>query len=764
MYMKKILLITMLSGLAAVSLHAQPFWFDSMSYSNNITTNSGGLWIRHSGTANDSLALNYAGVPPAAAAGFRYEVNQTKTDDVHRWLDPVATNGNLNGMLFSSFIVSVTTLPANPSGTYFAHFMDTVVTNAGGGGTEFRGRVFAIVPPNPYPFTNTVANTYRLGIANAAGDYSAGTGTGGPNVIVPVDLALNTDYQVVVKYDLDNAIAYLYVNPASEADSANSSGGSGDTGAVATPLTAFAFRQSTGEGILEIKDVKVGTAFTDVADVATNLPVTPVVSRQPVSVTNYSGSPALLEVLGTGQATLSYQWYHGTNGVGTNAIAGANSQKYNISGLQASDEGIYYCIVANGAGSNTSASAYVSVNNTPTPPTFTVQPPSTGSFFSLQTMTLTCAAYGTGPLSYQWFLNGTPLSDGKNADSSTTSGSQSPTLTIAAVGTAEAGTYTVTVTGGVAPPATSGGTVVTVLPPQIANIGYLRTLVDPTTWQPTNTTTIFTVRGVITTLTNLSSGQSSYYLQDGTGGLNLFIGGTTAFRPNMGDVVEANGKLAIFNNNLELSCSTADPAQTFKVVTAGGTALPAPIVFNPNLTNNAGLMETNLEGCVIMLTNVFFTNAVAASTGTGQTTIAVTNANGVGFLMFFPGGQDVDVRSRPYPAFAWTVTGVLNQFKSGTYSSAGYEIAVSRWQDVVTTPPPAVTVTATRSGNNILLTWPAVPYTTLSSGAYAYSVRAATDVNGPYLPLATGLTFTNTTGSFSDTVTGPTKFYKVSSP
>jgi hypothetical protein len=62
-------------------------------------------------------------------------------------------------------------------------------------------------------------------------------------------------------------------------------------------------------------------------------------------------------------------------------------------------------------------------------------------------------------------------------------------------------------------------------------------------------------------------------------------------------------------------------------------------------------------------------------------------------------------------------------------------------------------------GGSSTLTWTAVPY------SYAYSVLAATTVTGPYTPIASGLVFTNSLGSYTDpNGSAATKFYKVSSP
>src|SRR4029078_4335666 len=103
---------------------------------------------------------------------------------------------------------------------------------------------------------------------------------------VSLAMAPNTDYQIVLKYDIDNAQAQVWVNPAFESDP--SSGPNIDVGAVIQPLAGFAFRQAAGEGVLEIANVSVGTNFLDVV---TNTPHVPVIGLQPVGFTNLSGNP-----------------------------------------------------------------------------------------------------------------------------------------------------------------------------------------------------------------------------------------------------------------------------------------------------------------------------------------------------------------------------------------------------------------------------------------------------------------------------------------
>jgi len=432
-----------------------------------------------------------------------------------------------------------------------------------------------------------------------------------------------------------------------------------------------------------------------------------------------------------------------------------------------------------GQGALSTTNFHIGVNLTPTPPTFTTKPPANTNGTVGATLTLAALAAGTGPISYVWTYNGGPLTNGQPVtgnpgDASVVSGSQAATLTVQSVSTNETGVYTVTATGGVAPPAVYSVNV-TVNPPQAVSIAYIRSLEDTTTWQVTDLGTIFVIsNAVVTMYTNvIGSGNTSYYVQDATGGLDLFITGDTTFRPVMGDLVSFGGTLSMYNNSIETDIVPGSPYQ-FYSITGHTNVLPAPLVFSLGFTNNAGLMETNVEGKIVMLTNVYFnfTNAVSLSTGTGNLNTYVTNNSpgSVPFNVYFPGATDPDVNNHSLTRFAYTITGVLNQFKSGAYSAAGYELEVTRIGDVVTTAPPPVTdLSATTSGNNVILNWTAVPYTIATRGAYAYSVYASSDVSKAlhlWTPIATGLAFNTTAGTYTHTngLAGNQMFYRISSP
>ena len=785
--MRKALFASLLISLAAATASAAPIWYDVITnYTGCISTNPGTPWFAHlpgTLTATDALIVTNTYTSGAALNGKKLRINGLNAEYIMRLFDPATTNVYRSGVVWASFIANANFVPAAGVGTYFAAFNNADTNNPPqykDNGFDFRGRISEIGVPSVYPFTTRVSNTkvFQWGIANAAADAPAGLTS---ILFPPIDAVANVDYQIVLKYDIDNASATLWVNPASESDTGNMAGPTSDFGAAANGLAGLLFRQRTTGGTVDIRDIAVGLSFADVmTNTAATSPV--LVATNYNTVTNYSGNPALLEVFATsiGGGALSYQWYQITP-LGVTIPVGGNSQTHVVASLTGTETGNYFCAVTNsgGQGALSTTNFYLSVNVIPTSPFFTTKPPTTLNGSVGGKITLTAAASGTGPLTYQWSYNNNPLTDGApvtgNAgDLSVVSGSQTPVLTVTGVSTNETGNYSLLVTSGgpVTPNITNAVVAVAVNPARAVSIAYIRSLEDTnagdtTLWQVTDTGSIFTIsNAVVTMFTNVTSGTTaSYYIQDATGGLDMFVTGDANFRPNMGDLVSISGTLSSFNNAIELMVDTSNPYQ-FYGISGHTNVLPAPYVMPLSATNNAALMETNIEGRIVMLTNVGFTASLTTPTGNGS--LYVTNAGGgAAFQIFFPGGTDSDVRAKTLPSrFAYTITGVMAQFKSGVWNNATYELYVTRIGDIVTTPPPAVTVKESRSGNDVVLSWTAVPYTADTLGAYAYSVLAATDVNGPYLPLASGLAFNTTNGTYTDVggLLGARKFYRVTSP
>jgi lysophospholipase L1-like esterase len=174
----------------------------------------------------------------------------------------------------------------------------------------------------------------------------------------------------------------------------------------------------------------------------------PAITSQPLGRTNVVGSLAGFAVAATGTSPLTYQWQF--NGV---PIAGATATNLIIGSVQSTDAGNYSVVVANSAGSTTSAVAVLTVW---VPPAITAQPQSrtnvagTSAGFAV-------SVSGTAPFGYQWQFNGASIA-----------GATASTFTIVNVQISDAGSYSVTITN-VAGSVTSGPANLTVLvPPAIS--------------------------------------------------------------------------------------------------------------------------------------------------------------------------------------------------------------------------------------------------------------------------------------------------------
>jgi hypothetical protein len=354
--------------------------------------------------------------------------------------------------------------------------------------------------------------------------------------------------------------------------------------------------------------------------------------------------------------------------------------------------------------------------------------------------------------------NNSPVSAGN------ITGDGTDTLTITDVQGANAGTSRCDVSNPYGTTHSSNIVLVVTAPPAVS-IAYLRSLVDPVSFVPTNTTLLYTATGVITTFTNLTSGNTaSYYLQDGTGGINIFATFGSTWRPALGDEVSFVGFLSSFQGVLELEADLQNNLATSATVLSNNIAgLPTPkiISWDSLATNNNANLEYNVEGSLVMLTNVYFgTNAGTIISTSANAYIYVTNGSGQScYVAFSP--QDLDTAGQTLPSFAYAVVGPLNQ---ATNIHQGYQVAVTRWADIVTVSP-ASPVTIGNIVNNLNGT------VTINygggGGTQFILVKAATDCcNGinltrdAWTPV---LTNNSTPGSFTAPAVGNGEFFSIMS-
>ena len=160
-----------------------------------------------------------------------------------------------------------------------------------------------------------------------------------------------------------------------------------------------------------------------------------ITSSPPATQTVAIGSNVTLSVLASGSTTPNYQWQF--NGV---SIFGATSSTLSLNSVTAANSGTYTCIVSNISGSVSSTPSVLSViANAPA----IISNPTSQVATLGSTIVFSVTASSNVPLSYQWNLNGAPIS-----------GATSSSCIVKADSSSKAGNYTCVVTN-------SGGSVTT---------------------------------------------------------------------------------------------------------------------------------------------------------------------------------------------------------------------------------------------------------------------------------------------------------------
>ncbi|MCI0535306.1 MAG: HYR domain-containing protein [Verrucomicrobiales bacterium] len=202
-------------------------------------------------------------------------------------------------------------------------------------------------------------------------------------------------------------------------------GGAVIAGATGASFTIRQAQQADAGSYAVVVGGPCGSVTSAVATVTVRSPV--VITTQPQAEPLCVNGTAVLSVTTTGTGPLSYQWRKG-GGV----IAGATTANYAINDAKQTDAGSYVVVVTGPCGSVTSAVATVTVRS---PVVITTQPQGR-AVCAGQSFTLSVAAAGTGPLTYQWRKGDSPIA-----------GATSSTYSIPSAKRADAGSYSVLVTG-----------------------------------------------------------------------------------------------------------------------------------------------------------------------------------------------------------------------------------------------------------------------------------------------------------------------------
>ena len=189
-----------------------------------------------------------------------------------------------------------------------------------------------------------------------------------------------------------------------------------------TPATSLAGSSTdNGSTYLALLTNTVGTAQSNAATL-TVLPLPVAVSLDsstPLDLPGVmEGQSTQFNVVATGTAPLTYQWFKGSAGNAT-AISGATSATLSFSKVQSSDAGTYYVVVNNPVNvPQTSRAALLMVTAAQLPPSISTQTPSLAVTEGNQA-TFQVVATGTPTLTYQWQRNGIDIPVSSNATAGT---------------------------------------------------------------------------------------------------------------------------------------------------------------------------------------------------------------------------------------------------------------------------------------------------------------------------------------------------------
>ena len=172
-------------------------------------------------------------------------------------------------------------------------------------------------------------------------------------------------------------------------------------GGGGTNATAIALVSNGAVAAIIINDA--GSNYTSAPTVI--IGESPTITSQPQSLTVDAYAAASFSVAATGTSSMNYQWlFDGSN------IAGATSTNLIFTNVVQTNLGTYAVVVSNVFGSVASSNAVLAMYP------YLIDP-----FAGLDTdwgytNTLSVQAWGSGPLTYQWYDNGTAIGGATNAD------------------------------------------------------------------------------------------------------------------------------------------------------------------------------------------------------------------------------------------------------------------------------------------------------------------------------------------------------------
>jgi hypothetical protein len=431
----------------------------------NVVGTSAAFTVAPNGTAPFAYQWQFNGADIAGATGAIFTIGNVQTSDAGSYA--VVVTNSAGSVTSAAAVLTVMVPPA-------ITIQPTSRTNVAGTSAGFSAAANGTAPLsyqwqfNGAKIPGATATSFTLNNLQLsdAGNYSAVvTNAGGAitsavavlTVWVPPSIASQPQSRTNVMGTIAAfSVAANGTAPFSYQWQFNGANISGATGATLTIGNV----QSSDAGNYAVVVTNSAGSVTSASAVLT-VWVPPVITTQPQSRTNASGTSAAFGVTATGTAPLSYQWqFNGLN------VSGATATSLTLNNVQSTDAGNYAVAITNSAGSITSAVAVLTVW---VPPSVASQPHSRTNIVGTSA-SFTITASGTTPLNYQWQRDGEKIP-----------GAVGSNLLLSNLQPGDAANYLVIVTN-VAGSVTSAAAVLTVwTPPSISGPPQNRTNVLGTT-------------------------------------------------------------------------------------------------------------------------------------------------------------------------------------------------------------------------------------------------------------------------------------------
>lgn len=206
----------------------------------------------------------------------------------------------------------------------------------------------------------------------------------------------------------------------------------------------------------------------------------------------------------------------------------------------------------------------------------------------------------------------------------------------------------------------------------------------------------FTVQGVVIS-PNYQTVNISYFIDDGTGGIDVFHAGSTTPVLNLGDEVTVTGVISQFNGLTEI----VPAAESDIVLVSTGNPVPSPIILTiGQYFADPEAYESRLIG--------FMNLSKAGGTWPSGANSTIQMTDGSDTMDVFI-DKDTDIDDNPEPAWPKDIIAIGSQYSTSTPPNDGYEVD-PRYYATDFLPPFSLPVeltsfTVKANLNSVLLNW-----------------------------------------------------------